>query len=392
MKKFLLLSASLLTGAAGIAQDARHHNPTSAPLGEATESLFDNSSANKTTGLTDTLFFSNTFQLNGPYRNYAYDEAEPFDSGRYYGMNVVNWKGFAQLYRYSSIDRGGSKDTLYNIIGLVSRWSGRKSATSTRQITFNIWRRDSTGANRKVTIPGRNKNFVWAAPQATAAASRSVPITSIVTTNANGMAGNTITYFTAPLANISYDVYAGYTVNYTWGNAAGDTVGLTSVDPNTSGLGTVGSYSVEAGTLDTLISTNTLIQNSANQWKSPALDPALFNGGPLVLFPLIQLNCPLCNDPASVRGISSNDLTFFGTYPNPAVNSTNVRFALKQGADVTITVMDATGRNISIAKKNFGTGDHVYNLSTENLAAGNYVCLIETSKGDGMATQFTVAK
>jgi hypothetical protein len=55
--------------------------------------------------------------------------------------------------------------------------------------------------------------------------------------------------------------------------------------------------------------------------------------------------------------------------------------------------MDMTGRILStVERSRLSAGDHNVEVSTANLASGNYVYLIRTSDGDGLGVQFTVSK
>ena len=378
MKKLVLISVAIFSASGSFAQNSRFNTPPSTPDAQIAVSAFPAGTELKGAGLSDTLYYTYSGQTAGPFNFYHDDYTAPLDSGYYYGISAENSKAYAQLYRYSSIDASAPSDTTYNVYGLISRWAGSRSANSTRSVSMNIWARGTT----KSAITGRNKFFIYGVPVATTVASKSVLLTSLALTG-----GTTVTFFTAPLTGVNYDIYAGSSITYTYGNTAGDTVGL-GTSASTSG----GTYKIETGTLDTLVSANTLIQNSAGVWKATNFEPGYFAGGNIIVYPIIKLSCPTCH-PSSVNGIIKNGLTFFGNYPNPAVASTNIHLALKSGADVTISVMDATGKTVSVSKhSSLAAGEHTLTLDTDLLAAGNYVYLIETSTGDGIASLFTVAK
>ena len=96
---------------------------------------------------------------------------------------------------------------------------------------------------------------------------------------------------------------------------------------------------------------------------------------------------------ASISGVTRKDLTFFGNYPNPAVNSTNIKFSLAAATDVTIYITDMSGRTINtISQAGLAAGEHTVPVSTENMPAGNYIYLVRTGTGSGIASKLTVAK
>src|ERR1044072_3153021 len=80
----------------------------------------------------------------------------------------------------------------------------------------------------------------------------------------------------------------------------------------------------------------------------------------LAIFPVVIIHAV-----TSVHGIGRNDFTYYGAYPNPATTNTNVKFALKSAASVTIKVMDVTGRTVTeIAQNNLSTGEHIIPVET----------------------------
>ena len=106
------------------------------------------------------------------------------------------------------------------------------------------------------------------------------------------------------------------------------------------------------------------------------------------LFPVVVIGAP-----TSVQGVTRNDLTFFGNYPNPAFTSTTVKFSLAVAANVTVTVTDMNGRTVNaISQNDLSVGTHTIELPVDQLPAGDYLYIIRTSAGGGMASKFTVAK
>lgn len=80
----------------------------------------------------------------------------------------------------------------------------------------------------------------------------------------------------------------------------------------------------------------------------------------------------LTSDVLSAKDININ-VSNVGTYPNPAVNFTNVAFELGQSDEVIIKVVDLTGREV--LNVNMGTlskGQHIKNVDLSTLKTGNY--------------------
>jgi hypothetical protein len=69
-------------------------------------------------------------------------------------------------------------------------------------------------------------------------------------------------------------------------------------------------------------------------------------------------------------------------YPNPAVESTTLQFSLAKAGKVQVSVLDATGRTLSvIADQNMKAGAQRFNISTSSLAAGMYQVVIRGEEG-----------
>ena len=189
-------------------------------------------------------------------------------------------------------------------------------------------------------------------------------------------------------------------MNYNFATLAGDTIGLAcSVNGDrTSTVYTITSYTDSIvnmeGTADSAITvTDTVINvQNATQWSDGVWhdnytdNDSLYND--LAIYPIVVVG-----NPTGVNGVKKNNLTLFGNYPNPAANTTNIRCSLRQHADVTITVMDMSGRTLStLNNANLGTGEHIIPMNTSSLPAGDYVYLLHTSGGDGIAGKMTIVK
>lgn len=381
MKKFLLAVTILAIGVNANAQQMSAGGNESLPVlknnvRKANVHPITDMTAYKGTGLTNPFTMATDSMYYNAGSNVWVDYVAPLDSGNFYGTNAFGRKGYAYLYDLQ-FDASGNNDTTVTIIGFYSKWGGVIQPTSTKMINFSVWGRGTD----KTLISGHTGMYIYGKPSALLA-SQSVKDTTLRTTAGN----TTITFLTTPLANISTSVYVGYTMQYTWNALASDTFGLRS----TSLAGREPNYYTVSGS-DSLLGVNNLVQDAAGNWKSPNYE--LGGGiGDMIIAPIISLSCTACH-PTSINGVTRNNLTFFGNYPSPAVNSTNIRFALKNKADVAITVVDMNGRTVNTINKNSLTpGEHTVNIETAQLPSGNYVYMIQTSEGDGLASQFTVAK
>lgn len=381
MKKILLLSLSAAISYCSFAQDAPVMSVNSSingadlimpttPVTPITE---------KTTALGDTLPFATQSQAQGPqWSNINRDYATPFDSGALYGINATGYTGFAQHYNLK-FDQGGTVDSSIQIVGVVSRWFGRVQTSSTKKVDITVWSRNTS----KVAVTGRNKFYVYGLPN-TALKTQSFDAKTLVAASLSGNSA-VAAYFTSPLTGVNSSVYVGYTMSYTWAGAANDTFGLRSAQASQSNT-----YTLESGSGDTLVTANVVTQDGGT-WKSNVYTLNA-SGGDMVIFPLIRLDCPTCWK-NGIGGVEASNLTFHGAYPNPATNFANVAFSLKERADVTVTLMDATGKAISsTVRKDMIVGKNEVRIETSNLAAGNYIVTIENSKGGGVASQLVIAK
>ncbi|MCY7409674.1 MAG: T9SS type A sorting domain-containing protein [Chitinophagales bacterium] len=65
-------------------------------------------------------------------------------------------------------------------------------------------------------------------------------------------------------------------------------------------------------------------------------------------------------------------------YPNPVITSSNILFNLQQNSNVTIDLLDLSGRKIkSLCNQNFETGDHQVELKRDQLPSGIYFLKIK---------------
>ena len=110
----------------------------------------------------------------------------------------------------------------------------------------------------------------------------------------------------------------------------------------------------------------------------------------LYIFPIVQQHI---HSVGVGNGITKNELTFYGSYPNPAVNNTNIRFSLATSATITVTVTDINGRTVkTITQNNMPPGEHTIAVETADMPSGEYIYIIHTSSGNGFAGKMSVTK
>ncbi|MDR3678943.1 MAG: T9SS type A sorting domain-containing protein [Flavipsychrobacter sp.] len=377
MKKTLLSLLALCAGFAVFAQrvEPGTTKPTSSLTRAHATSLMsrnNNLTAAKTTyvNTADTFYLYNNYDslLFDSSALYAYGVNSPADSGYVFGTNAYGDNGFAE-YFYG----GYGADTSIDIIGVYSDWGGTVNPNSTNSITFNLWTID-TSLNQL-----SQNSYLTGLPGSIFASSQSVPLTAL---NLNNPAAGTLTFFTNPIPNLQRDFFLGYTITYSPIALNGDLIGLRST-PDGTGYGP-GAYSID-NQGDTIIFSQNAILNSGQWYDSYEY---LYKDVNLSLLPIY-----LIDPTTSVKGVTRSNLTVFGCAPNPSVNSTNINFSLQQNADVTIQVLDATGRVMTtVQQPGLATGTHVVNISTESWPAGNYVYIARTSTGAAIASQLTVIK
>jgi Protein of unknown function (DUF3500)/Secretion system C-terminal sorting domain len=79
----------------------------------------------------------------------------------------------------------------------------------------------------------------------------------------------------------------------------------------------------------------------------------------------------------------------FSVYPNPTTNDLNVKIGLDNSAQVTVNVIDMTGRTVLTTRQNLSAGQQNISLDMAKLASGVYACTIEvkTTNGVTLATK-----
>jgi len=78
---------------------------------------------------------------------------------------------------------------------------------------------------------------------------------------------------------------------------------------------------------------------------------------------------------AKIEGIS--------IFPNPTKGESNLKFDLQEEGNVRITVMDYTGKVVTeVANGHMTTGVKNVKISTNGIAAGNYIVVLSTESGN----------
>ena len=299
---------------------------------------------------------------------YYYDTVPPFDSGYVFGMNAYGDQAFAERFDISATDSPAM------VIGTIALFDGILNATTNKTINFHVWSQGSM-----TQLSSSRPNVLLTGKPDAVLATQNVRVDSLgIDTN-----GNMLKYhaFSTPTAYLTDSFFVGYAPDWTHSQANGEFISL---------MTTRDGYRYQPITTisgaDTIINVLNAVQWSDGTWNDEATQNAQTTVH-LAVFPVFIINTP-----QSVSGITHKDLTFFGNYPNPANDFTNIRFSLAKSADVTITLTDMNGRILRTQElKNQPIGESVVKFNTSDLAVGNYLYLVRTSAGDGMAAQMTVA-
>lgn len=86
--------------------------------------------------------------------------------------------------------------------------------------------------------------------------------------------------------------------------------------------------------------------------------------------------------PGMVKVTTTNKVENISLFPNPAKDQTMLSFNLTEAGNVKVTVMDYTGKVVSVvADKDMNIGVKNINISTKDIARGSYIVLISTENG-----------
>jgi len=366
MKKILLFSVITVSSVVGYAQRVsvgnceKQTHPVNNSSGFSTANIFE-----RTTASGDTEVLSNVPVTDTPTLYYA---GMTTDSGYISGTDVYGDMGFAERYDFAT------GDSALNVIGVVTLFGGTVNPASTKTVTFYTW---NVGPQQATTDP---TVFFSGFPNL-ALDSVTVPITQLGVAIPD-TAEDTFKsfYFTTPTGYLNQSFFVGYHINYNFSALAGDTIGVyTSQDGNRASV----LYNVSG--VDTIINDQNATLYNDGTWHDNATDN-FFLDNDYYIFPIVVVH-----DNLSVKGVTNNSLTFFGNYPNPAVSSTNIRFSLADNTDVTIIITDMNGRTVNtIQQNNLFPGEHIIPVDTRGMNAGDYIYIIHTADGDGVASKMTV--
>lgn len=380
MKKLLLFTAAIAIGVSSYAQ-------TGATVNQGTDikSMLTNSrdagsftrlnGAAKGTAISDTLIPLSTAHYDSAMTAgllYYLSGDAVYDSGFIFGMNPLGLTAFSDWWQgvYGT-------DTTLRILGFQSAFGGTVLPTSGASITVNVWKNDTTHVQRSTHTFFRD--FPSAATYTHG--TLSIPIKNLGV--GAGSAPDTIKnwYFQQNVTGVADNFHLGYSMTYTWGSTNGDTIGVHSTRIG-SGWGS-GFYQMQG--LDTVVFAQTCLK-APTGWVD-AVEYGINNVN-LSIVPLIEFESTV-----GLHGLRNNGFTFYGNYPNPAVNSTNIRFAIDRNADVNIEITDMAGRSIrKLPQGKMSAGEHTVAIDISDLATGSYIYSVTTTAGSGIACKFTVAK
>lgn len=360
MKKTLLTTLGCAAVVSGFAQSFNTRPLANTPV----EIVPFTQNVSKTTGDGDTLILTNIgsadtmivpFVFSAP--NYGFTS----------GPNSFGDKAFAERYDFDGADSS------LKVIGAVFLFTGEFNPATTKTITAKAW-------NQGASV--RKGNRVYDGyPNTTLASSASVSITNLGINMTGGNDSLKVIPFTTPTSFLTDSFYVGYEISYSPTALNGDTIGVvytTQADRNPP------VYTVSGS--DTLLYVANAVMDNSGAWADEFTEnTGLFHN--FAMFPIVEVNWI-----TNVKGIKNGNLSFNGTYPNPATDKVSVKFGLKNATEVNIIVADMTGRTVKSISKNGAAGEQIISFETNDLPAGNYICVIRTSGNDGVASKFTVAK
>jgi hypothetical protein len=367
MKKLFILIIVILVSISGFAQKSSHKYAL--PVNGVSEpnTNFFNSTSARTTTIGDTVKLSNIAAADTPYVIYSAGA----DSGYLTGTDYWQDSAFAERYDFNG------EDSSVSVIGVFAQFAGKVNPASTKTISINVW-----NVTPQQYVSG---TYLYSGFPDSVILSDTVALTQL----GIGTANDTLKAFMFNNATtpISYEFFVGYSMSYNFSALAGDTIGLAS-SLNGDRTSPITTLQVFMSDIDTVVDTIVNVQNATlwgdGNWHDNYTDNDSLSND-LAIFPIV-----VTGTPTGVKGITRKNLTFYGCYPNPAVNITNIKFSLAKPADVTLQITDMTGRIMNtITQSNLATGEHIIPVNTSALTTGDYLYLIRTSGGDGIASKFT---
>ncbi len=367
MKRFFLFAIATSVALSTSAQLAKSSLTSVSPVRTLTNGGFIPSAKTTAIGDIDTsghIFSTDTLAV-------YYAGITGVDSGYLTGINAYGTKGYAERFSFS----GG--DSSVSVLGLLTQFTGTVNPATTKTVSFNAW---SVAA--KSTASGAVSGHLFnSGLPGTSLAALSVPLTQLGISTTGG--GDTIKafMFPSPTAYVPR-FFIGYTINYSPTAFGGDTIAVLS---NLDGERHY-TYGYTSGA-DTIINNVNATMYADGTWHDNARE-AFGQFVDFAFYPIFKIGAAIVN----VNGITKNDLTIFGNYPNPAVNATNIKFAVAKPTDVTISITDMSGKVVASTSQKFNSGTQVVEMNTSSLPTGEYIYLVRTAEGDGMAAKMTIIK
>jgi hypothetical protein len=387
MKKLIILTIASMACTFGFAQ--RSITKSAQPVNSFNpyHNLFTNSGAiSRTTGIGDTTILRN---ISDTAALVIYTMGSTNDSGYLTGTNYLLDQGFAEHYYVNG------NDSSLMVLGVFAQFGGQVSDTCTESVSFHIWDQSPAVA---VTA-----GIVYNGFPSDILATQGAPFTQL----GIGATIDTMKLFLFPSPTpIWSSFFAGYTINGNYTFSKSNNIGLASTADSAVGHDFLVQVNIQTYpdsffysgdtsvlTIDSVTDTtenvfinvrNATMQSDYNWYDNLTQNDSLRNH--LAIYPLVAIN-----DPTGLKSVTKDNLTFFGNYPNPAVAYTNIKFSLLKPDNVTILIMDNAGRIVNtIAQAKVEAGVHLVTVNTSSMPAGDYIYLIRTTSGDGMAGKMTV--
>ncbi|MGN6568970.1 MAG: T9SS type A sorting domain-containing protein [Flavipsychrobacter sp.] len=341
-------------------------------------SVFSTPNARMVTKVDTEYYWNNPIVQLDTTGSYLLDQIMPADSGYWFGTNIYNFKGFAELY---DINKADTDTSVIKILGVVSAWHGHVSASSANTISFKVWDQDPTAFYQGDTVyikgyPGNVKySLNWPVSQLRIGMAGAPDTTPVVT------------MFPSALNSALDHFFVGYEMNYNFNSLNGDTITLGATPQGNAQK--VGVHYLDSASGSLIYIPRNAIEIIPGVWQD-----CYYNYGfqiNLGIVPIVQFRYSY-ND-LGVRNVTKGNLIFMGNYPNPAVSFTNIKFTLATNADILIQIIDMHGKKVaSINTGNLKTGEHIIPISTVGMPAGNYIYIISTNNGASVASVLSVAK
>jgi len=374
MRYFFIFLFVVLSSVDGFAQRVRNIQEYDIPV--ADEAVVPGLTGARTSAISDTFILPQMLAADTVLYGVA---------GGGYVTGTDKWedKSFAEYYNFSG------NDSSIQVLGVLARFGGTVNPASTQTVNFNVW-------DQSYPVPITGTQIYNGFPY-TILDSQTVAVTNL----GIGPVASSLKefWFSTPTSFLSAPFYVGYSMTYFFDTTTGltlhgDNFGLASSKNRVRTAATADSVFLQYNnnlpgidpTLDTFLIVQNATQGADNTWyDNYTQNDGLYNN--LAIYPIVVIGYST----AGVSSVGRNGLTFFGNYPNPCNNNTNIKFSLAQQTGITLQVMDAGGRVVYSRKADaLAAGEHILPLSTEQFPAGDYVYLVQTSMGAGMAGKLTV--